>query len=67
MKTAIIGDIHGCGRELAELVGFLAEDQGVRRLVLTGDLLTKGCEPGLVIRILDEFEQSGREVVTLSS
>ncbi|MCH2161522.1 MAG: metallophosphoesterase [Phycisphaerales bacterium] len=65
MKTAVIGDVHGCGRELEELLGFLEEDQGVRRVVLVGDLLTKGLSPERVIHSLDEFERAGGEVVVV--
>ena len=65
MKTAVIGDIHGCGQELAELLEYLAEDEAVRRVILTGDLLTKGLTPGRVISALDEFEVAGGKVVAV--
>ena len=65
MKTAVIGDIHGCGQELTELLEYLAEAEAVRRVVLTGDLLTKGLTPGMVISALDDFEVAGGKVVAV--
>jgi predicted phosphodiesterase len=41
MKTLIVGDVHGCADELAELLELAAPD----RVVLVGDLFTKGPSP----------------------
>ena len=49
MKTILIGDIHSCSRELTallDLVGPGASDH----LILMGDLVNKGPDPGGVIR-----------------
>jgi Calcineurin-like phosphoesterase. len=49
MRTILIGDIHACFREfqeLLELVGPGASD----RLILMGDLVNKGPDPGGVVR-----------------
>jgi len=49
MKTILIGDIHACSREfntLLDLVGPAASD----RLILMGDLVNKGPDPGGVVR-----------------
>ena len=46
VRHAIIGDVHGCLEELEELCDFLLEDAPDTRIVLTGDLLTKGPAPG---------------------
>lgn len=41
MTTLIVGDVHGCSDELAELVGQVRPE----RVVLVGDLFTKGPDP----------------------
>jgi diadenosine tetraphosphatase ApaH/serine/threonine PP2A family protein phosphatase len=41
MKTAIIGDVHGCFDELMELIDML-NGIGISRLVYAGDLVHKG-------------------------
>ena len=61
-ETAVIGDIHGCGVELRELLEHLVESTSTRRLVPVGDLFTKGRTPHEVVRVLDEFERAGGEV-----
>ena len=63
--TAIIGDVHGCGTELEELTGYLNEALAVRRLVFTGDLLTKGPSPLLVLEILNNLKRQGIEIVVV--
>lgn len=55
MKTILIGDIHACSRELGallDLVGPGAAD----RLILMGDLVNKGPDPGGVIRIVRSLD-----------
>lgn len=41
MRTLVVGDVHGCAEELAALVARAAPD----RVVLVGDLYTKGPDP----------------------
>ncbi len=41
MRTLVVGDVHGCADELARLVATAAAD----RVVLVGDLYTKGPDP----------------------
>lgn len=41
MSTLIVGDVHGCASELAQLVAVVRP----RRVVLVGDLFTKGPDP----------------------
>ena len=53
MTTWIVGDVHGCAEELAQLVervGLGPEDQ----LVSVGDLLHRGPDPHGVCRILED-------------
>ena len=50
-RTVIIGDVHGCVRELEDLlsyVGFGPQD----RLVMVGDLVVRGPEPRKVVTLL---------------
>jgi len=49
-RTLVIGDVHGCSRELARLLRQTRPD----RTVLVGDLFTKGPDPGGVLRLVRE-------------
>lgn len=48
-QTILIGDIHGCSREFSKLLGRIPLDGG-NRLILMGDLVNKGPDPGGVVR-----------------
>lgn len=48
MSTLIVGDVHGCARELAALL----DKAGPTRVVLVGDLFTKGPAPAEVWRLV---------------
>jgi predicted phosphodiesterase len=50
MRTLIVGDIHGCAGELAALIRDAAAD----RVVLVGDLYTKGPDPVGVWQLIQE-------------
>ena len=52
MPTLVIGDVHGCAQELAELLQ-LGE---ASRIVLVGDLFTKGPDPVGVWELIQEYE-----------
>jgi hypothetical protein len=52
MTTLVVGDVHGCADELATLVRDTAPD----RVVLVGDLFTKGPDPVGVWRQIDGWE-----------
>ena len=60
--TAVIGDVHACGDELRELLDVLVELRDVDRVVLTGDLLTKGPDPTGTIDAIDAFAGTGRSI-----
>lgn len=47
MSTLVVGDVHGCARELGRLLDLAAADD----VVFLGDLFTKGPEPGEVFAI----------------
>lgn len=49
MKTILIGDIHACSREFSALLDLIAPGSS-DRLILMGDLVNKGPDPGGVVR-----------------
>ena len=57
--TWVVGDIHGCAEELAELIGQLQLGEG-DRLISVGDLYHRGPDPLGVARQLTE---AGAEIV----
>jgi serine/threonine protein phosphatase 1 len=59
VATHIIGDIHGCYRELCELLDALAPTSA-DRLVFVGDLVVRGPENAAVVRMFldDELPNS---------
>lgn len=50
-RTLFVGDVHGCARELGELLGRARPT----RVVMVGDLFTKGPDPLGVWRLIQEF------------
>jgi protein phosphatase len=61
-QPAIIGDIHGCGEELRELLHDLDRALGHPWIILIGDLLTKGPAPHLVVTELRERRARGQRI-----
>ncbi len=55
MATIFIGDIHGCSREFAALLDAVAPASD-DRLVLLGDLLNKGPDPGGVLETFESLD-----------
>lgn len=51
-QTILIGDIHGCSQEFAQLLDCIPWRDA--RVVLMGDLVNKGPDPGGVIRTVRE-------------
>jgi predicted phosphodiesterase len=49
MATAIIGDVHGCLKELKVLIGDLS-DRGVTEYIFVGDLVDKGPDSSGVLK-----------------
>jgi len=60
MRTIFVGDIHGCAAPFAALLDALALAPGADRLLLAGDILTRGPEPA---RVWDLVQQTGAEMV----
>lgn len=50
MRTLFVGDVHGCAAELAELIDVAAPE----RIILLGDLFTKGPDPVGVWQIVKQ-------------
>jgi hypothetical protein len=65
IEHAVIGDVHGCSEELRELVEVLLETRPDVRVVLTGDLLTKGPDPCGVIRSISDFRRQGVDLISV--
>ena len=49
-RTIIVGDVHGCGDELGDLLDVTRYAQGSDTLVLVGDLVARGPDSGLAVR-----------------
>lgn len=60
--TVVIGDVHGCGEELAKMFQRLTRLGRDCRIILIGDLLTKGPRPDLVVEEILAQERSGRRI-----
>ena len=50
-RTLVVGDVHGCVQELVQLL----EKADADRVILLGDLFTKGPEPVAVWRVIQEY------------
>ena len=61
----MIGDVHACADELREMLDVLVELRGVTRVVLTGDLLTKGPDPAGTVGAIDAFADAGFEIASV--
>jgi len=62
MSTLVIGDLHGCGQELGQLLDLARRERADARVILVGDLFTKGPEPHEVVRALLEHRAGGRRL-----
>lgn len=52
LSTLVVGDLHGCGEEFAELLEVARRERADARVVLVGDLFTKGPRPDLVVECI---------------
>jgi bis(5'-nucleosyl)-tetraphosphatase (symmetrical) len=52
----IVGDVHGCAKELSELIKKAKEKISRFQLVLVGDLFTKGPDPVGVFELIHEHD-----------
>jgi serine/threonine protein phosphatase 1 len=60
--TVAVGDLHGCGAEFERLIQLVDRWFPGARLVLVGDLFTKGPEPGRVVRAILDRRAGGHRV-----
>ncbi len=61
-QPVIVGDVHGCGDELRELLHDLDRALGQPWIVLIGDLLTKGPAPHVVVAELRQRRARGQRI-----
>ena len=61
-ETAVVGDVHGCGAALERLLDRLDETHPTARVVLVGDLLTKGPEPHRVVETMLRRDAEDRPI-----
>jgi serine/threonine protein phosphatase 1 len=66
MKSFVVGDIHGCARELTILIESLPLDAG-DRLVFLGDYIDRGPDSSRVVSFLIDLQrkQQGIEMIFL--
>lgn len=50
-RTIIVGDVHGCIRELEDLLAYVGFRRGDDRLVFVGDLVVRGPKPHEVVHL----------------
>ncbi|MSR44097.1 MAG: hypothetical protein EXS15_01895 [Phycisphaerales bacterium] len=60
--TVVVGDIHGCGEELQRMFDRLQKWGRDCRIVLIGDLLTKGPRPDLVVEEILARQRAGVKI-----
>ncbi|PKL78010.1 MAG: metallophosphatase [Candidatus Melainabacteria bacterium HGW-Melainabacteria-1] len=51
-RTMVVGDVHGCSRELQRLIRNVQPTE----IILVGDLFTKGPDPSGVWRLIQEYD-----------
>jgi hypothetical protein len=54
-RTLIVGDVHGCARELDDLLDAVRFDRATDRLVLVGDLVARGPDSRGVVERVAEY------------
>ena len=64
MNHLVIGDIHGCGSELRSLLNVVEAEyhSTATRIILIGDLLTKGPSPEGVVDEINRMRQQGWQI-----
>ena len=62
MSTLVIGDLHGCGDELGALLDVARRERADARVILVGDLFTKGPKPVLVVDLIAQHRAEGRRM-----
>lgn len=57
-RTVIVGDVHGCRRELEELLEKVEYDAGADRLVFVGDVIARGPDSRGVLELIESLGAS---------
>lgn len=69
MKTIVISDIHGCYKELKDLILSLDEDgeynKDTDKLVFLGDYIDRGRDSRLVIEFIRNLQKNNSNVIAL--
>lgn len=70
MRTIVIGDIHGCYRELEALISGLIEEERYTpekdKMILVGDYIDRGDNPRLAVKYVRELQEMyGENVIAL--
>ncbi|HEV7472990.1 MAG TPA: metallophosphoesterase family protein [Pyrinomonadaceae bacterium] len=66
MKTFVIGDVHGRGAQLANLLDMLPRDPAKDMLILLGDLIDRGFDaPGCVEQVIKLCKGNPKRVICL--
>lgn len=69
MRTIVIGDTHGCYKELKELITTLKENREYNKdtdkIVFLGDYIDRGEDSRLVIKFIRELQKENKNVIAL--
>lgn len=69
MKTIVVGDIHGCYKELKQLIVDLKDNQEYNkdtdRLIFLGDYIDRGKDSRKVIQYIKELQEENDNVIAL--
>lgn len=69
MRTVVIGDIHGCYKELKELVLTLEKkgeyNKNTDKLIFLGDYIDRGKDSRLVIKFIRDLQKDNNNVIAL--
>src|SRR3954470_18999963 len=66
MRTFVIGDVHGRGAQLANLLDMLPRDRAKDRLIFLGDLIDRGFDaPGCVEQVMTLCKENPERVICL--
>lgn len=66
MKTFVVGDIHGRGAQLTNLLDMLPRDPSVDTLIFLGDLIDRGLDaPGCVAQVFNLCRGNPEHVICL--
>lgn len=65
-EIAVVGDVHGCGAALASLLAGLDRTAPAARILLVGDLLTKGSDPATVVELMESRRSEGRPLESVA-